>query len=99
MTPWPFTFTKVQSAEVFEMIQKMKKMFLVLVCRDDGVVCLNANEISMVLDNSIDRMQSISAGRGPREKYSMSGKNGKLGYKFGDNLFPRKIFNAEAKLE
>ena len=93
MTPWQFTFTKVQRDEIFEMMKKLGKVSLILVCHDDGIVCLNAAEINMILSNSVEGMQSISVGRGPREKYSVSGKDGKLNYKFGDNLFPSKIFN------
>ena len=91
LTPWQFTFSKIHCDELFTMINKFKNVFLVLVCHDDGIVCLNADEIKILLDYPTDRTQGISAARRPREKYGVSGKDGKLSYKFSDS-FPQDIF-------
>lgn len=91
MSPWQFTFSKVHCDEIFGMIEKFRNTFLVLVCQDDGIACLNANEIKMVLDHSANKTQGISVARRPREKYGVSGKSGRLNYKFSDN-FPVDIF-------
>ncbi|MCK5601444.1 hypothetical protein KAR91_06240 [Candidatus Pacearchaeota archaeon] len=97
MSPWQFTFTKAHVNELFEMMQNLRAVFLVLVCKDDGVVCLNSEEIKALIDNNINKTQSLSVARKPREKYRVScGKCGKLRFKIGNNEFPAKIFRGQA---
>jgi hypothetical protein len=93
MSPWHFTFMKKHCDELFGMMYDLKEAFLVLICRDNGIVCLNSKEIKTLLDNDFNRPQSLSVSRRPREKYRVtSGRNDKLKYKIADNQFPTKIF-------
>ena len=93
MSPWQFTFTKKHCDEIFGMMQSLKKVFLILVCKDDGIVCLNSKEIKTLLDNVLNKPQSLSVSRKPRGKYRVnSGRDDKLKYKIADNQFPVKIF-------
>jgi len=93
MSPWHFTFTKRHCDELFEMMKILKAAFLVLVCWDDGVVCLNSKEIETLLDKALNKPQSLSVTRKPREKYRVtSGRNDKVTYRIADNQFPAKIF-------
>lgn len=93
MSPWHFTFAKNHCDELFGMMQNVKTVFLVLVCKDDGVVCLDSAEIKTVLNPALDKPQGVSVARGPREKYRVSGgKDGKLKFKIADNQFPPRIF-------
>jgi hypothetical protein len=93
MSPWQFTFMKRHCNEIFEMMNNLKALFLILVCWDDGIVCLNSKEIETLLDNALDKPQNLSVSRRPREKYRVTGgRNDKLKYKIADNQFPAKIF-------
>jgi hypothetical protein len=92
MTPWRFTFQKEHQEEIDLMKSKFKNVFLVLVCNDDGVVCLNYSELKQLFDNQHDPIEWISATRHKREMYAVKGSNGELGFKIGQNEFPEKIF-------
>lgn len=96
MTPWRFTFKKEHQQEIELMRQGLKEVFLLLVCNDDGVVCLNYSELKQILDDQHDAIEWISATRHKREMYAVKGSNGELGFKIGPNDFPEKIFDVNA---
>ncbi len=92
MTPWRFTFMKEHQEEIDLLKSNFEKVFLVLVCSDDGVVCLNYAELKRILDNQHDPIEWISATRHKREMYLVRGSNGKLDFKIGQSEFPSKLF-------
>lgn len=92
LTPWRFTFKKEHQEEIDLMKSSFKNVFLILVCNDDGVVCLSYSELKEILDNQHDPIEWISATRHKREMYSVKGSNGELDFKIGQNEFPEKIF-------
>lgn len=93
LTPWRFTFKKEHQDEIELMQKDLKEVFLLLVCNDDGVVCLSSSELKKILDDQHDPIEWITAKRHKREMYSVKGSNGKLGFKIGPNDFPQKIFD------
>lgn len=93
MTPWSFTFKKVHQEEIEMMKINLKEVFLLLVCNDDGIVCISYSELNQILDNYHDPIEWITVKRQKREMYSISGSNGKLGFKIGINDFPAKLFD------
>jgi hypothetical protein len=92
MTPWRFTFNKQHQGEIDSMKTNFKNVFLILVCNNDGVICLNYSELKGILDNQHDPIEWISATRHKRKMYSVKGSNGELDFKIGQNDFPEKIF-------
>jgi len=46
MSPWGFTFKKIHQDEILEMKNKYGEVYTTLVCHDDGIVCLNFEELS-----------------------------------------------------
>lgn len=96
MTPWRFTFRKEHQDEIELMKAQLKEVFLLLVCNDDGIVCLTSEELGQILDDQHDPIEWISATRHKREMYAVKGSNGELGFKVGPNDFPEKMFNAGA---
>jgi hypothetical protein len=92
MTPWTFTFKKEHQEEIDLMKSSFKNVFLILVCNDDGVVCISYSELKEILDNQHDPIEWISATRHKREMYSVKGSNGELDFKIGQKDFPEKIF-------
>lgn len=97
MTPWHFTFKKEHQEEIELMKSSFKNVFLVLVCNDDGVVCLSYSELKEIFDNQHDPIEWISATRHNREMYSVKGSNGELDFKIGQNDFPEKIFAGQSQ--
>ena len=68
------------------------KVFLLLVCSDDGVVCLGSSELQQLLENHHKPIEWISATRRKREMYSVKGSDGELDFKVGQSDFPGKLF-------
>lgn len=95
MTPWRFTFKREHQEEIEIMKQSLKEVFLILVCNDDGIVCLSYSELKQILDDQIDEIEWISATRRKHEMYAVKGSNGKLGFKVGPSDFPEKIFSID----
>lgn len=92
MTPWRFSFKREHQEEITEMRAKFGRVFLVLVCNDDGIVCLSYEELKKILDEHHDPVEWVSAKRHPREMYAVKGSNGALEFKIGANEFPHKLF-------
>src|SRR5689334_12576936 len=92
MTPWRFTFMKDHQEEIDLLKSNFKGVFLLLVCNDDGVVCLSFSELKQILDNQHDPIEWISATRHKRQMYTVRGSNGELDFKVGQNDFPKKLF-------
>ncbi len=94
MTPWRFSFLKEHQDEIDLMKKDLKDVFLVLVCNDDGIVCLSYDELKQIFDDQHDPIEWISATRHKREMYAVKGSNGELGFKIGHNDFPEKLFDS-----
>ena len=92
LSPWTFTFRKEHQDEILFLKQEHKNTFTCLVCHNDGVVCLSFNELKFILDhNHSDEWVRIS--RRPKQKYLISGSDGKLKNKKGNNEFPKIILD------
>ncbi len=91
LTPWRFSFLKRHQDQILEMKNRFKKVFIILVCNNDGIVTLSFDEMKIILDHSHEETEWICISRKKREKYSVSGSDGKLKFKIGANDFPRKI--------
>lgn len=92
MSPWRFSFQKEHQDEILDMKNRFGEIYTVLVCNDDGIVCLNFDELKEVLDKQHDAVEWVSVARGPRERYEVKGHDGKLRLKIGNSDFPAKIF-------
>jgi hypothetical protein len=93
MSPWIFSFSKLHRDEIKRTYGKLTKLFLALVCNDNGICCLDYSEISTVL--SLDNPtfpKWIRVARMKGEKYTVSGSDGRLSYKIGNSDFPKKIY-------
>ena len=91
LTPWSFTFQPEHIREIAEIRKNIGNTYIVLICSDDGICCLNYYELSqLVFIGDFNKSKHIRVSRSPREKYEVDGK---LKYKIGDSDFPRKIFS------
>ena len=94
MTPWRFTFKKVHQEELKIVSEMHDKTFLVLVCGDDGVGCIEYEKLKKVLDENYDAVEWVKLHRFRRESYEFSGSNGKLKHKLQKSSFPNLILKA-----
>lgn len=90
-SPWRFTFSKAHQDEILEMQQKFGEVFVALVCRDDGVVILNFQELKSILDHNHGETEWVAVSRGRRTQYSVSGSDGELDFKVSLKSCPDKI--------
>lgn len=97
LSPWRFSFQKEHQDEILEMKNKLGEVYTILVCNDDGIVCLSFEELKEVLDTKHEDVEWISVARGPRERYEVKGHDGKLRLKIGNSDFPAKIFEPVKK--
>ena len=93
MSPWTFTFRKEHQDEISCLKSQHHKIFICLVCHNDGVVCLSFKELKFILDhNHSDEWVRVS--RRPGQKYSIHGSDGKLKNKKGNSEFPKIILDS-----
>jgi len=95
ISPWSFTFMPEHMAEIASLYIQNENLFVALICNDDGVCCLSYDELAQVIFfGNIGQSKFIRVSRFPREKYTVSGSDGKLRHKIGNNDFPRKLFES-----
>lgn len=95
MSPWRFSFAQEHQNEILKMKSKLSKVFLLLVCGDDGIVSLSFNELKKILNETYNPVEWISVARNKNTHYTVKGSDGSLGYKVSNKDFPRKLFNEE----
>lgn len=93
LSPWTFTFSQDHQTDIDTMYKEFGEVFVCLVCRDDGIVCLSYTQLKGVLDENFTT-EWIRVARRKREKYMVSGSDGKLRVKIGENEFPSKVLSS-----
>jgi hypothetical protein len=96
LSPWRFSFQKRHQDKILEMKKDIGRVFLLLVCNDDGVVVLTFDEIKQILNENSEAVEWISATRSRRQMYSIKGSDGKLSFKVGQDEFLNKMFRVPA---
>ena len=96
LTPWRFTFTESNLKEILKLSGEKLKLFIVLLCNNNGICCFDFDELSKLIriSSSSEDNKWISISRSTGEKYKVSGSDGELKYKIGDSDFPRKCFTS-----
>ncbi len=94
MSPWTFSFSDIHVDEIKNMEKEFNKVYVVLVCNEDGISCLNFEEFSTVVSIENKNFPKwIKASRMRKEKYFISGSDGELKHKIGNSDFPKKIYD------
>jgi hypothetical protein len=94
MSPWSFSFSATHIDEIKEIKNKFNKIYLVFVCGDNGIACLDFKEFSTVISiENTNFPKWIRASRQKGQKFSISGSNGELKHKIGNSDFPEKIYD------
>ncbi|HEX8270758.1 MAG TPA: hypothetical protein VF581_12765 [Flavobacterium sp.] len=92
MSPWRFSFQRTHQEEILKMKGDFNRVYVLLVCGNDGVVALNFNELKAILNEAHEETEWISATRTRNTEYTVKGSDGSLHYKIGKKDFPRKLF-------
>lgn len=92
LSPWQFTFLAEHLSEIVDIHGQQNALFVVLVCNDDGICCLDYREVMrLILVGNMEQPKWIRITRSPRQKYAVSGSDGRLEYKIGNSDYPRKV--------
>ena len=95
ISPWRFTFLIEHQDEIQEMQKKYEKLYILLVCNDDGIVCLDFAQLKLILDHFHKDAEWVAVYRNKREKYFIRGSDGELKVKMGVNNFSKLMTYAE----
>lgn len=78
MSPWRFTFTIEQAADLLDLEAKYPDSFMVFVCETDGLVTLPVSELHEIVDFQQSENGWVSIARPPRSQYVVTGNKGEL---------------------
>jgi hypothetical protein len=73
MSPWRFSFTIEQAADLLDLEVKFPDSFMVFVCETDGVVAIPFAELHEIVDFQQTDNAWVSVSRPPRSQYSLAG--------------------------
>jgi hypothetical protein len=96
MSPWSFSFSREHQEDIRSLGDEIGLVCLVLVCGEDGMVCLTEPELREVLDDRFEDIEWVRASRRPGTQFGIAGSDGRLRLKVPDSAFPEKLFAALA---
>lgn len=71
--PWQFTFTKLNLVQLLTLQERFARVFVVLVCHEDGMVSLTLEEAISILSAGDSEQAWIRVDRRRNEWYSVNG--------------------------
>ncbi|MFL2552120.1 MAG: hypothetical protein ACJ0QV_00985, partial [Gammaproteobacteria bacterium] len=93
-SPWNFTFKRQHQEEIKIMSELHNNIFIVFVCNINGITCLDYKNLKFLLDEQYDDTEWIKLSRLGAERYTVTGKDGKLPFKLTLKNYPRDIIKA-----
>lgn len=78
MSPWRFTFTLEQVADLLDLEAKYFDSFVVFICGDDGLVTLDVGALHEVVTFDNAETAWVAIERKPRSQYSVRGNRTEL---------------------
>ena len=91
-SPWHFTFSPEDLADLAAELGKGQRTCLGLVCGRDAVCALDNNEIGQALALERAQEQTITVTRVPGRQCRVSGPGGEVSGLIPGNAFPAKLF-------
>lgn len=81
LPPWNFTVTSDNLREIIEIRRRVKHVFFVLVCGEDGVVTLPMSEFVQISETRPGGAVPLRVARNRNQMYSVNGNLGALAHK------------------
>jgi hypothetical protein len=81
MSPWRFTFTIEQAADLLDLEAKFSDSYVVFVCETDGLVTLPFSVLHDIVDFQQTDNAWVSVSRPPRSQYAIAGNKDELNRK------------------
>ena len=90
-SPWSYNFIREHQDEVQALHTEHGQVFLIFVNGDDGIACVNYEQLKDVLDENYEEQEWVRVFRKPKQNYRISGNDGKLEKPLPRNSFPKVI--------
>lgn len=88
-SPWRYTFTRNHQTEIDILQEAVHEVFVALVNKDDGIVCLSYSMVKEILDDNHEDTEWVSVQSKLGSQYTVQGKDGSLSKKISRKDFPR----------
>jgi len=79
--PWGFNFHRDHQLQYRLLVEKYKDCITALICGNDGIVALTDFQVRQILDDDVEKQESVSVRRKLNHMYSVKGSNGELSQK------------------
>lgn len=86
MSPWRFTFSIDQAADLLDLEAKYPDSFVVFVCEDDGIVTLDVGRLHEIVSFQESEHAWVRIERAPRAWYGVSGNRSELPNKIPNGI-------------
>lgn len=88
LRPWHFSFPASHVEALLHLRHRYARTFLALVCRTDGIIAVDADEVIPSLIATGDNQAWLRADRKKREMYRLYGPAGEFGKRFSTTTEP-----------
>jgi hypothetical protein len=88
MTPWRFTFTLEQAADLLDLEGVCFDSFVVFVCGEDGLVTIDVGALHQIVTFDEREHAWVRIERPPRAQYTVSGNRATLPNKIANGTWP-----------
>lgn len=86
ISPWTFTFNEKHVEDIESLYKEYGEVTFALLCNEDGIVLIDYEEFRKLIAIYSSKFPKwIKANRQKREKYTVTGSDGALTYKIGEN--------------
>jgi hypothetical protein len=76
LSPWRYTFLKRHQDEIAQLHKRFGQVFIAFVCGDDGIACVDFDELKSILDEHHEEQEWVSVSRKLNQNYRMKGNDG-----------------------
>ena len=91
LTPWRYSFKLSDQEEIQKLKDTYGQVFVVLVNGDDGIACLDFENLKVILDEHHELQEWVSITRKPKQNYRVAGNDGADEKPLPMNSYPQVI--------
>ena len=91
LSPWRYTFLKKHQDEIVTLYEKCGQVYIAFVCGDDGIACIDFDELKSILDEHHEEQEWVSVSRKLNQNYRVKGNDGIYSKALSRANFPKNI--------
>ena len=88
LSPWRYTFLERHQDEIELLHTKYGQVFIAFVCADDGIACIDFDELKSILDEHHEEQEWVSVTRKLNQNYRIKGNDGVYAKSLSRAKFP-----------